>query len=30
LWVNGRRAIDEEGRRLDCGKPGRLLREFTA
>ena len=30
VWVNGRRAIGEEGRRLDCGKPGRLLREFTA
>lgn len=30
VWVNGRRAIDGEGRRLDCGKPGRLLREFTA
>ncbi|MFN0163881.1 MAG: N-acyl-D-amino-acid deacylase family protein [Burkholderiales bacterium] len=30
VWVNGRRAIDDEGRRLDCGKPGRLLREFTA
>lgn len=30
VWVNGRRAIDEQGNRLDCGKPGRLLREFTA
>jgi len=30
VWVNGRRAIDEQGKRLDCGKPGRLLREFTA
>lgn len=30
VWVNGQRAIDENGARRDCGKPGRLLRDFQA
>lgn len=30
VWVNGVRAVDEKGVRRDCGKPGRLLRDFAA
>ena len=30
VWVNGQRALDARGARLDCGKPGKLLREFAA
>lgn len=30
VWVNGVRAVDEKGPRRDCGRPGRLLRDFAA
>lgn len=30
VWVNGVRAVDENGPRRDCGRPGRLLRDFAA
>jgi len=31
VWVNGVRTVDERGELIrDCGRPGRLLREFTA
>jgi N-acyl-D-amino-acid deacylase len=28
VWVNGVRTVDEHGVRADCGRPGRVLREF--
>ncbi|HYB44130.1 MAG TPA: D-aminoacylase, partial [Candidatus Methylomirabilis sp.] len=28
VWVNGVRIVDERGVRRDCGRPGRLLRDF--
>jgi N-acyl-D-amino-acid deacylase len=28
VWVNGVRVVDENGPRRDCGKPGKLMREF--
>ncbi|HEU4371497.1 MAG TPA: hypothetical protein VFV05_25015 [Methylomirabilota bacterium] len=28
--VNGVRTVDARGVRPDCGRPGRVLREFTA
>jgi hypothetical protein len=28
VWVNGVRTVDERGVVKDCGRPGRLLREF--
>ena len=27
-WVNGVRTVDEKGVKRDCGRPGKLLREF--
>jgi len=30
VWVNGVRAVNEQGPIADCGRPGKLLREFTA
>ena len=30
VWVNGTRTVDEAGVVRDCGRPGRVLREFTA
>lgn len=30
VWVNGVRTVDEGGVRPDCGRPGRVLREFDA
>ncbi|HJU15082.1 MAG TPA: amidohydrolase family protein [Stellaceae bacterium] len=30
VWVNGVRTLDENGIRQDCGRPGRLLRDFAA
>ena len=30
VWVNGRRVVDETGPLASCGKPGLLLRNFTA
>ncbi|HEY2995658.1 MAG TPA: amidohydrolase family protein [Methylomirabilota bacterium] len=30
VWVNGVRTVDERGVVKDCGRPGRVLREFTA
>ena len=31
VWVNGVRTVDEHGALIrECGRPGRLLREFTA
>ena len=30
VWVNGVRTVDERGPVKDCGRPGRLLREFSA
>ena len=30
VWVNGVRTVDEQGPIADCGRPGKLLREFTA
>ena len=29
VWVNGVRTADEHGVRKDCGRPGRVLREFA-
>jgi N-acyl-D-amino-acid deacylase len=28
VWVNGARVVDEKGPIKDCGKPGKLMREF--
>ncbi len=28
VWVNGVRTVDERGVIADCGRPGRVLREF--
>jgi N-acyl-D-aspartate/D-glutamate deacylase len=28
VWVNGVRAVDERGAIADCGRPGKLMREF--
>jgi N-acyl-D-aspartate/D-glutamate deacylase len=28
VWVNGVRTVDERGVVRECGRPGRLLREF--
>jgi N-acyl-D-aspartate/D-glutamate deacylase len=30
VWVNGVRTVDERGVLRDCGRPGRVLREFEA
>jgi len=30
VWVNGQRVVDEHGRVAECGKPGHLIRRFTA
>ncbi len=30
VWVNGVRTADERGVMADCGRPGRVLREFAA
>jgi hypothetical protein len=30
VWVNGTRVVDEKGPIRDCGRPGKLLREFDA
>ena len=30
VWVNGVRTADERGVRRDCGRPGRVLRDFAA
>jgi N-acyl-D-aspartate/D-glutamate deacylase len=30
VWVNGVRTVDERGPIADCGRPGRVLREFGA
>jgi N-acyl-D-amino-acid deacylase len=30
VWVNGVRTVDEHGLRADCGRPGRVLRTFSA
>jgi N-acyl-D-aspartate/D-glutamate deacylase len=30
VWVNGVRTADEHGVRVDCGRPGRVLRTFSA
>jgi N-acyl-D-aspartate/D-glutamate deacylase len=30
VWVNGMRTADERGVIADCGRPGRVLREFAA
>ena len=30
VWVNGVRTVDERGLLENCGRPGRVLREFTA
>jgi N-acyl-D-amino-acid deacylase len=30
VWVNGVRAVNEKGPITGCGRPGKLLREFTA
>ncbi|MFM9882317.1 MAG: N-acyl-D-amino-acid deacylase family protein [Burkholderiales bacterium] len=29
VWVNGVRAVDEQGPIADCGRPGRVLRDFA-
>jgi N-acyl-D-aspartate/D-glutamate deacylase len=29
VWVNGVRTADERGARRDCGRPGRVLRDFA-
>jgi N-acyl-D-aspartate/D-glutamate deacylase len=30
VWVNGVRAVDPQGVIADCGRPGRVLREFAS
>jgi N-acyl-D-aspartate/D-glutamate deacylase len=30
VWVNGVRAVDERGIIAECGRPGRVLRDFSA
>src|SRR5207237_1265095 len=30
VWVNGVRTVDERGIIADCGRPGRVLRDFPA
>ncbi len=30
VWVNGKRVVDERGPIADCGRPGKLMREFAA
>ena len=30
VWINGVRTVDERGPLSDCGRPGRVLREFTS
>ncbi len=30
VWVNGVRTVDEHGLRPDCGRPGQVLRTFSA
>ena len=30
VWVNGERTVDERGLVRECGRPGRVLRNFTA
>ena len=30
VWVNGMRVVDQNGPIPDCGRPGKLLREFAA
>jgi N-acyl-D-aspartate/D-glutamate deacylase len=30
VWVNGTRVVDQRGAIRDCGRPGKLLREFDA
>ena len=30
VWVNGARTVDERGLRHDCGRPGKVLRDFSA
>ena len=30
VWVNGVRAVDPQGVVVDCGRPGRVLREFAS
>jgi len=30
VWVNGVRAVDQRGVIADCGRPGRVLREFAS
>ncbi len=29
VWINGVRTVDERGPLTECGRPGRVLREFT-
>ena len=29
VWVNGVRTVDERGLVGDCGRPGRVLRDFA-
>jgi hypothetical protein len=29
VWVNGVRTVDERGLVKDCGRPGRVVREFS-
>jgi N-acyl-D-aspartate/D-glutamate deacylase len=30
VWVNGERVVDESGALTECGKPGKLIRDFAA
>jgi hypothetical protein len=30
VWVNGERVVDENGALTECGKPGKLIRDFPA
>jgi len=30
VWVNGVRTVNEHGLVRDCGRPGRVLRDFAA
>ena len=29
VWVNGVRTVDPDGVRKECGRPGKLLRDFA-
>jgi hypothetical protein len=30
VWINGIRVVDEKGPIAECGRPGKLMREFAS